>query len=174
MGSNTDHLDQSYIDVKGRLRWRGNDRLADLLKQLYDFLIIGDYEESHATRYPRLAHAISRHDESLVELKAEGRLEEFPGIGGKITKIVTELMETGTCSKMDYGDEFFIPPPRSVLEMTAVPRLGAKTARMLYQDHGIDSLKKLVAAAKSGSLEKVKGIGAKMIATILQHAESVR
>ncbi len=161
--------DETYIDAKGRLRWRCNDQLADQLKQLYDFLVIGNYEESHAARYPRLAHAISRHPESIREMHAAGRLEEFPGIGGIITEIVSQLLETGTCRKMDEGDEFFSPPPRTVLELTEIPRLGAKTARTLYQEHQIDSLASLESALNDGSLAQIKGIGGGMLETIRKH-----
>ena len=94
-------------------------------------------------RYPRLAHTISRHPESIEVIKNEGRLTEIAGVSTIIEGIITELLETGTCEKMDEGDEFFTPPPRTVLELTKIPRLGAKTARMLYQDYGIDSLKAL-------------------------------
>ena len=31
----------SYTDAKGRLRWHCNDALAEKLKELYDFLVIG-------------------------------------------------------------------------------------------------------------------------------------
>ncbi len=164
--------DETYVDHKDRLRWHCNDELAQQLKKLYDFLVIGNYEESHAARYPRLAHTISRHPDSIRQLQAEGRLEEFPGIGGIITEIVTELLETGTCTKMDQGDEFFTSPPRSVLELTDVPRLGAKTARVLYQDHGIDGLDALEAALIDGRLAQVKGIGKTMIETIRKHIAS--
>jgi DNA polymerase (family 10) len=148
--------------------------LAELLKKLYDFLVIGNYEESHATRYPRLAHAISRHPESIRQLQADGKLETFPGIGGIITVIVTELLETGTCSKMDQGDEFFTPPPRSVLELTDIPRLGAKTARVLYQEHGIDGLAALEIALEDGSLSQIKGIGKAMVETVRKHIANHR
>lgn len=160
--------DDFYIDDKGRTRWHCNDALADQLKRLYEFLVIGNYEESHATRYPRLAHAISRYPESVDVLKQESRLDEIPGVSKVIAGIICELMETGTCNKMEIGDEFFSPPPKSVLELTAIPRLGAKTAKVLYQEHGIDSLESLVKAAQDGSLEKIKGIGKSMIATILE------
>ena len=169
--SQSSKQDETYIDSKGRLRWHCNDQLADQLKRLYDFLIIGNYEESHAVRYPRLAHAISRHPESIRQMYKEGRLEEFPGIGGIITEIVSQLLETGTCKKMDEGDEFFSPPPRSVLELTEIPRLGAKTARTLFQVHGIDSLLALESALSDGRLAKVKGIGKGMIKTIEKHIE---
>lgn len=160
---------ESYVDAKGRVRWACNDALGENLKELYDFLVIGDYEESHAARYPRLAHAISRHPESVEAMKADGRLTKLPGVSGIIEKIITEILETGTCTKMEQGDEFFTPPPRSVLELTQIPRLGAKTARVLYQEHGIDGLAALGDALSDGSLEKVKGIGKGMIATIRDH-----
>ena len=96
----------TYTDTKGRTRWRCNDELADKLKELYDFLVIGNYEESHAARYPRLAHAISRHPESVLELKKSGRLTELPGVSAVIAGIISELLETGSCRKMDEGDEF--------------------------------------------------------------------
>lgn len=156
----------TYVDHKGRTRWYCNDELAVKLKQLYDFLVIGNYEESHAARYPRLAHTISRHPESIETINEEGRLTDIAGISKIIAGIVSELIETGTCRKMDEGDEFFAPPPRSVLEMTQIPRLGAKTARLLYQDHGIDSLAALKAAAADGRLVAISGIGKAMIAKI--------
>ena len=161
-----------YIDAKGRTRWRVNDSLAESLKRLYDFLVIGNYEESHAARYPRLAHAISRYPEPITVLKEANRLEEIPGVSNIISGIIVELLETGSCKKMQVGDELFQPPPISVLELTQVPRLGAKTAKKLYQEYGIASLKALRQAAENGTLEQVSGIGPSMIATILAFAES--
>ena len=60
--------DTSYTDAKGRTRWRCNDEIAKKLQQLHEILVIGGYEESHATRYTRLAYTISRHPESVEEL----------------------------------------------------------------------------------------------------------
>ena len=163
--------DESYVDSKGRTRWRCNDELAGKLKELYDFLVIGNYEESHAARYPRLAHVISRHPESVRELVSSGKLTSLPGVSGVIAKIITEFLETGSCRKMDEGDEYFDPPPRSVLELTKIPRLGAKTARMLNQEHGIDGLAALRLALDQEKLGEIKGIGKGMIQTIRKHLE---
>ena len=161
----------TYIDSKGRTRWHCNDALAEKLKELYNFLVIGNYEESHAARYPRMAHMISRHPDSVEVLSKAGKLTSLPGVSKIIEKILTQLIETGTCDKMDHGDEFFTPPPRSVLELTQIPRLGAKTARMLYQDHGIDSLSALASALEEGKLAGVKGIGKGTIATMQKHID---
>ena len=164
----------TYIDQKGRTRWYGNGALADQFKRLYDFLVIGNYDEGHAARYPRLAHTISRYPESIQALKKENRLQEIPGVSTIIAGIICEFLESGTCSKMEKGDEFFSPPPKSVLELTAVSRLGAKTAKMLYQQHGIANFVELADAAEDGSLEKIRGIGASMVQTILEHRKTTK
>ncbi len=166
--------EETYTDSKGRVRWHCNDELGERLKELYDYLVIGNYEESHAARYPRLAHTISRHPESIRVMAEEGRLSEIGGVSKIIAGIIAELLETGSCKKMDEGDEYFTPPPRSVLELTQIPRLGAKTARTLYQDHGIDSLSSLESAISDGSIGKVKGVGKGMIATMQAHIERTR
>lgn len=167
-------MDGSYIDQKGRVRWHCNDALAKKLKQLHDYLVIGGYDESHAARYPRLAHLISRYPESVEGLNEQERLESIPGVSSIIATIIREMIETGTCTKMERGDEFFTPPPKSVLELTAVRRLGAKTAKMLYQDYGIASFEALREAAENGSLREIKGIGKSMVDTILNHDISAK
>ena len=157
-----------YIDERGRTRWRRNDAIADKLTELYNFLVIGGYPEAHAKRYNQLAYAISRHPECIDSLRAEDRLSEIPGIGGTVAGIIGEYLERGTCSKFE---EFAEETPTSVLELTDIPRLGAKTALLLYAEHGIDSLAALVKAMDEGSLEKIRGMGPKMLQTIAAHAE---
>ncbi|MCZ6626474.1 MAG: helix-hairpin-helix domain-containing protein [Deltaproteobacteria bacterium] len=153
-------IDVSYVDAKGRVRWRRNDEVADQIKRLGDFLIIGGYEESHARRYGKLAHTISRYPNSVVRLHKEGRLGDIPGVGGTIAETIGEFLRTGTCSKMDQWAERI---PRTVLELTAIPGLGAKTIRTLYTEHGIKSLSALRKALDKGKLDGARGIGNKTV-----------
>jgi len=154
-----------YTDAKGRTRWVRNDEIAAIVKQLGDYLIIGGYPEDHAKRYSQLAHTLSRWPESIDKLAASNNLDSLPGVGGVITGYLDEIIQTGTTDKFN-DDQYGTPPPRSVLELTEIERLGAKTAKLLYQEHGIDSLKSLCKSAKSGELKGVKGIGPKMLETI--------
>jgi len=154
-----------YTDAKGRIRWVRNDDIGAIVKQLGDYLIIGGYPEEHAKRYAQLAHTISRWPESVDKLSNANTLNTLPGVGGVITDYLKEIIETGTTEKFN-DDQYGPPPPRSVLELTSIERLGAKTAKLLFQEHGIDSLKSLCKAAKNGELKGVKGIGPKMIETI--------
>lgn len=160
---------ESYTDDRGRTRWRENDRIGELLKELYDLLVIGGYEESHAARYPKLAYAVSRFDQPISEIAAEERLREIPGVGGTVQEILSELIATGTCAKMTTAapESHYDPPPRSVLELTALPGLGAKTARRLYVEYGIDSLAALRSALEDGALDGFKGLGPKLRAAAL-------
>jgi len=159
-----------YKDAKGRVRWVRNDEVGAIVKQLGDYLIIGSYPEEHAKRYAQLAHTISRWPESIDKIAQAEDLNSLPGVGGVITGYLEEIIKTGTTEKFN-DNQYGTPPPRSVLELTTIERLGAKTARMLYQEHGIDSMKALCKYAKKGQLKGVKGIGPKMLTTIAKLCE---
>jgi len=166
---NNDTPDQQfYTDDKGRKRWQRNDEIGAIVKQLGEYLIIGGYPEEHAKRYGQLAHTISRMPELIDTLAENGELGKIPGVGGVITGYIDEIVKTGTTSKFSdnqYGEL----PPMTVLELTSVHKLGAKTARMLYQDHAIDSMNALCVAMKAGQLKGVRGVGPKMLETIATH-----
>ena len=158
--------DTSYTDSKGRTRWHRNEWLAERLKELADFLVIGGYEESHAVVYKRLTYVISRYPESVAALHAEGRLEEVPDVGPTIAELIGEYLETGTCGKMKEWADYH---PLSLLEMTAVQGLGAKMARTLYREHGIGDLRALGQALDDGKLAGVRGFGKKMEENVRAH-----
>ena len=138
-----------------------NNEIAQKLMELHTILIVADYPEDHATRYPRLAYTISRMEESVAELVAQGRLkEEIAGVGDIVATIITEYVETGTCSKLR---EHASNVPQTIVELMPIPGLGAKTIKLLYQEAGVDSLLSLRTAIDEGKLKRVKGIGKKTI-----------
>lgn len=149
-----------YKDEKGRVRWSRNDEIAKIVKQLGEFLIIGGYPENHAKRYAQLSYTISRWPESVEVMSSEDRLNELPGVGGVVASYVQEIVETGYTSKFE-DDQYGNPPPRTVLEMTSVKGLGAKTVKTLYQEHGITSLNELCEFLDTGCIDQIKGIGMK-------------
>ncbi len=138
-----------------------NNEIAQKLMELHTILIVADYPEDHATRYPRLAYTISRMEESVAELVAQGRLqEEIPGVGDIVATIITEYVENGTCSKLqEYASEI----PETITELILIPGLGPKTIKLLYQEAGVDSLQSLRTAIDDDKLKGIKGIGKKTI-----------
>ena len=138
-----------------------NDEIAEKLIELHTILIVADYPELHAARYPRLAYTISRMEESVADLVEQGRLhDEIPGVGDIVATIITEYVETGTCSKLD---EYASDIPQSIVELIPIPGLGAKTIKRFYDELGIDSLASLRTAIDEGKFKGVKGVGKKTI-----------
>ena len=149
------------MDKKEHTDRPSNDEIAQKLMELHTILIVADYPEDHATRYPRLAYTISRMEESVAELVAHGRLqEEIPGVGDIVATIITEYVETGTCSKIQ---EYASDVPETIVELIPIPGLGPKTIKLLYQEAGVDSLLSLRSAIDEDKLKGVKGIGKKTI-----------
>ena len=144
-----------------------NEDIAQKLIELHTILIVADYPELHAGRYPRLAYTISRMEESVADLVEQGRLEEeIQGVGDIVATIITEYVETGTCSKLD---EYASDIPQTIVELIPVPGLGAKTIKRFYDELGIDSLASLRTAIDEGKFNGVKGIGKKTIENLEQY-----
>jgi len=161
MGDEKNLEDGSYIDAKGRTRWHQNDEIALKFLELHTFLIIADYPEDHASRYPWLANYISRFPEPMSDLIAQDRLiEELPGAGKVMAEIIEDLLETGTTAKLE---EFAGDTPRTVVELVPIPGLGAKTIKRLYEEVGVDSLISLRKAIDEGKLKGFSGIGKKTL-----------
>jgi DNA polymerase (family 10) len=159
----------SYIDAKGRTRFHENDELAEQLKRLGQFLVVGGYPAQHAARYPKLAHTISRHPEPLRQIYEAGQLQKFAGIGETVAQIIAEFLETGTCTKWQEWKQH---TPESVLDLTAIPNLGPQTVRVLYKEHGIQDLPGLKAALEAGKLNGIPGIGPKTLKSIHEHLKN--
>ena len=144
-----------------------NEDIAQKLIELHTILIVADYPELHAGRYPRLAYTISRMEESVAELVEQGRLEEeIQGVGDIVATIITEYVETGTCSKLD---EYASDIPQTIVELIPVPGLGAKTIKRFYDELGIDSLASLRTAIDEDKFNGVKGIGKKTIENLEEY-----
>ncbi len=146
-----------------------NAELASRLKDLRDFLIIAGYEESHATRYTQIARMIEKMPEPVMQLRQEGRLTEIPGVGKLVAQYIREILDSGVSSKQKEWEE---QAPITVLELVRIPGLGAKTARKLFQEYGIDSFAKLQEADRSEVLQEVQGVGPKLIQAIRAHQPS--
>ena len=137
-----------------------NKKLADALKDLGNLLVIAGADETRAARFARLAYTISRLSEEAEMLRREGRLCDVPGVGPATAALLSELLLTGTCrTQRDWERRV----PASALELLTIPGIGARTARHLFQDCGIDSLSALQKAIQRGP---IRGIDARAAATL--------
>ena len=133
------------------------------------------YELDGAVRYRVLAYreaarVIRESPVSIEDLAGDGRLTELPGIGATLEQKVQTLIEQGSIPAADKLKEKF---PASLVEVTRIPGLGAKTARRLYDELGVADLEGLEAAARSGKLSSVRGFGENAAERILGEIERI-
>ncbi|HEX5711696.1 MAG TPA: DNA polymerase/3'-5' exonuclease PolX [Solirubrobacterales bacterium] len=131
------------------------------------------YELDGAVKYRVLAYstaakAIRESPVSVAELSAKGKATDVPGVGKTLAEKIAALLETG---EIPAAVKLKAKFPPTLIEVTRVPGLGAKTARLLFDELGITSMEELKAAAESEQIREVKGLGPKAEENVLASLE---
>jgi DNA polymerase (family X) len=131
------------------------------------------YELDGAVKYRVLAYstaakAIRESPVSVAELAAAGRATEIPGVGKTLAEKIDALLETGEIPAAVKLKARF---PPTLVEVTRVPGVGAKTAKRLFDELGVASLDDLKAAAEAEKIRDVKGLGPKAEENVLAALE---
>jgi DNA polymerase (family 10) len=131
------------------------------------------YELDGAVKYRVLAYstaakAIRESPVSVAELAAAGRATEIPGVGKTLAEKIDALLETG---EIPAAAKLKAKFPSTLIEVTRVPGLGAKTARLLFEELGVASLEDLEQAAKGERIRGLKGLGPKAEENVLASLE---
>src|SRR5207245_622225 len=84
--------------------------------------------------YRTAAKAIRESSVSVAGLARAGRATELPGIGATLQEKIQALVETGSIPAAERLREKF---PPGVVEITRLPGLGPKRARLLHSALGI-------------------------------------
>ncbi len=133
------------------------------------------YELDGAVRYRVLAYstagkAIRESPVSVAELARAGRATEIPGVGKTLAEKITFLLDTG---EIPAAIKLKAKFPPTLIEVTRVPGVGPKTARLLFEELGVTSLEDLKQAAEEERLRDVKGLGPKAEENILASLEGL-
>ncbi len=141
-----------------------NAEIADALTELATL-----YELDGAIRYRVLAYreaarVIRQSPVSVEELARAGRATELPGVGKTLEGKIVTLLDTGEIPSAAKLKRKF---PASLVEVTRVPGVGAKTARSLYDELGVSNLDDLREAAEAQRIRNVKGLGPKAEENVL-------
>ncbi len=145
-----------------------NAEIADALMELAVLYELDGAIRYRVIAYREAARAVRDSPVSVEQLAAEGRLTELAGIGKTLEEKIGILIESGEIPAAAKLKRKF---PPSLVEVTRVPGLGAKTARRLYDELGIASLESLREAAAAGRLREVRGLGAKAEENVLAAIE---
>jgi DNA polymerase (family X) len=131
------------------------------------------YELDGAVKYRVLAYStaaksIRESPLSVAELAAAGRATEIPGVGKTLAEKIDALLASGEIpAALKLKAKF----PPTLIEVTRVPGVGAKTARLLFEALDVTSLQDLKAAAEAERVRDVRGLGPKAEENVLAALE---
>lgn len=145
--------------------------IAKLFHEIADLLEIKDENTFKIRAYRRAAMNLESLTEEIEAVAARGGLAEIAGIGKDLAAKIQQAIETG---HMEYLEELRTEIPRGVVELMAIPGVGPKTAKLLFQQLQVDSVERLEAFALQGKLLGLPGIKQKTVENILKGIQVVK
>jgi DNA polymerase (family X) len=147
-----------------------NAEIAAALRELGILYELDGADRFRVQAYREAARTVAESPVSIEQLAEEGRLTELPNIGKTLAEKVETLIETGSIPSADKLKAKF---PATLVEVTRVPGLGARTARRIYDELGVENLAQLKEAAEEGRIRGIRGLGPKTEENILSSLEGV-
>jgi DNA polymerase (family X) len=143
--------------------------IAALLRELAVYYEL-DGDRHRAFAFDRAGKAVDAAN-GLPRLIDEGRLEELPGVGPSIARVIAELARTGTVAVLERLRERW---PPIVIELAQLPKVGVLKARKIYQALAPANLDAVAAMCRAGALCELPGFGKISEQKILQVIEDRR
>ncbi len=132
-----------------------NGDLARVFHEIGDLLEIKGELVFKTVAYHRAADAIAHSPVEIARAYRSGSLPRIAGVGKAISDKIAELATTG---RLAFLDRLHAEVPPTLVEVLAIPGLGPKTVKLLWERLGITTLDGLRTALESGALRDVKGI----------------
>ena len=141
-----------------------NSAIADALDELGDLYELDGAVIHRVLAYRKAAKTVRDAPVSIAALDRAGTLTTLPGIGATLAQKIHDLLEGGEIPAAAKLRQRY---PAGLLAITALPGLGPKRARRLFDELGVDSPQALRAAADAQRIRTLKGFGAKGETAIL-------
>ncbi|MGI5922271.1 MAG: DNA polymerase/3'-5' exonuclease PolX [Syntrophomonadaceae bacterium] len=135
-----------------------NREVATILERIADIMQIKEDNSFKVRAYRQAAQSVYHLDEDIRNLYAKNRLNDIPGVGKAIEKKIADMIEKGYC---ELYERLKSEVPPGVLDMLAIPGLGHKTVKLIYNELGISNLDDLLQAAQQKKIRALPGLGGK-------------
>ena len=147
-----------------------NREIAEFLKRIGDMLDILGENRFKVLAYRRAADNILNLGQDIHTYWQAGTLQEIPGVGQAIAEKIDELLTTG---HLEFYERLQDQVPAGVVYLLEIPDVGPRTAKLLWEELGLQSVAEVEAAARNGQLQGLPGLGAKSEAKILAGIEAL-
>jgi len=135
-----------------------NAEIAAMFDQAAELLEIQGENPFRVRAYRRAARVIEGLPESAAGLVAAGRdLSELPGIGKDLAGKIADIVKTGRFVLLDALKKKL---PGELADISALPGLGPKRVKLLYDQLKVRTLDDLRRVVRSGRLRELPGFGA--------------
>lgn len=148
-----------------------NREIAWHLQTISVLLELSDENPFKVRAYSNAARELKRLSRPVPAMLEDGSIEHVEGIGPGILKVIQELVATGQSSLLQ---ELRRQVPPALVELGSIPGIGAKTARKLVQQLGVQNVAELEAAAEAGKVRQIPGFGEKKEQLVLSGIELLR
>jgi DNA polymerase (family 10) len=142
-----------------------NIEIARLFNEIADYLEVKDENPFRIRAYRRAAQAIEGLPEDIAAIAERDRLQDIPGIGKDLAGKIQEYLRSG---RVEYLEGLRMEIPPGVIELLGIHGVGPKTAKLLYEKAGVDSVEKLEKKVSTGALSGLPGVKAKTLENILK------
>jgi DNA polymerase (family X) len=145
-----------------------NGAIADALEELGDLYELDGAIVHRVLAFRTAAKSVRESSVSVAALARQGRATELPGIGATLQEKIQALLADGDIPAAQKLRAKF---PAGLVAVTRLPGLGAKRARLLHSELGVDSLAKLREVALAQRIRTVRGLGPKLEERVLEALE---
>lgn len=145
-----------------------NAEIAQLFQEMAEMLAFLGENPFRVRAYTQAARTLADLETPIEAIAAQGEeaLQALPSIGPDLAAKIQEYLRTGT---LQAHSKLAQQVPAGVLEVLRVPGVGPKTARLLWERLGVDSLAKLQAALASKQVLGLPGFGEKKRQHLLEN-----
>ncbi len=135
-----------------------NAEVAGILKEIGLLLQIEGTDAFKFRAYLRGMRSVTSLGEDITSVAERGELTNIQGIGKGLAQVITSYLETG---KVKLLTKLRTRVPVKIMELDAIPGVGPKTVKLVYEELGITNLEGLERAALEGKLSGLPGLGKK-------------
>jgi DNA polymerase (family 10) len=136
-----------------------NADIARVLDEIADLLELGQENPFRIRAYRNAAREIDTLSLDIAGVVASGQpLPKIYGVGEDLAAKIAEIVQSGRCAFLDELRQRY---PSGITTLLALPGLGPKRLRVLYEKLGVGSLADLQRAATEGRIRALAGFGEK-------------
>lgn len=148
-----------------------NQELADTFDRIANLLEIKGEIIYKTLAYRKAAESLRAFPEEASILYAQNNLTDIPGVGKAIAEKISELLTSGQLGFLLRLEEE-VPP--SLTDLLQVPDVGPRKVALFWKQAGVTTLPELEAAARSGKLRSLPGMGEKSEARVIDGIEALK